>query len=262
MLTKGSAAVLAYLRSRIPEGDAGRYAPALQRLFASTAAASAAATAVEQQQQPVQAVDAPSQQQQQRAPPSQPWESARGAAPQGAGPEPPRASPPAPASFPSSSARQQFGRAQVDDGGAGAERRTLSRAGSSAPPWATEGDSGWRAGEASTAAAAPPPSVGGGVTGGGGGPVWGTAAQAAAPPPPSSSFSAAPAPASSGGAGGPAAAAKRAEHASILARIDELNGDVQRGGMSSTLLAAVRRQLVVLRSNEARLRGELGGALG
>ena len=53
-------------------------------------------------------------------------------------------------------------------------------------------------------------------------------------------------------------AAKEAELQATLARTEELSGDVQRGGMSSTLpvLTAVRRQLAVPRSSESCLRKE------
>lgn len=257
VLTKGSAGVLAYLRTRIPEGDAGRYAPALQRLFAGAGAAGGAAAEDPPGEAaaggrvpalPVPAASAVAEQQ-------RPWATAR------------EADRPAPAALAAPTADRGLARAAssgslqasgwsaagggADSGGQRApphSARLSARGYGSAPPWATEDSSGPRvhpaapaAAAAATEAAAPLPAhVAGGVAGGGGGPVW---SQAQAVPP--------------GPAPGPAAAAKHAELASVLARMEELNGDVQRGGMSSTLLAAVRRQLVVLRSNETRLRAEL-----
>lgn len=271
VLTKGSAAVLAYLRTRIPEGEATRYAQPLQSLFARAPASGApesppppsASSARGLRDAGVVGAGMPalplSARDADRAPPGPPPDTAREAelthraatAPLGMA----RAQSSGGLLAASASGRRQqmqpgeeeadhSSRTALGRGGRGssgaAAAAARSGSGGGGPPWATEDNS----------ASAPPARglsrAGSAVGGGGGGPVWEPTAPTAAP------AVAQPVHGATAPGGG-----KQAELAAVLARIEELNGDVQRGGMSSSLLAAVRRQLIVLRSNETRLRAEV-----
>jgi hypothetical protein len=301
VLTKGSAAVLAYLQSRIPEGDGLRHAAALERLFADVGARASAAVAAAADLDggsTLAAASGPLPPGQVAAPPLVAPLALGGSIAGSAGGGGGGSNPSSPVSSRHSVFTTKSAGEEMFPFVPGPGSLTPLVAVEPLPPaplLAGQIQAGW-------GVAAPlPPSAPAGMYAASGGPQPASARAYVAPPPiagaaaatghgygaaahayqpQTATYAATGAtpfpPLSTQGQGGssmpptlygpgPTAAAaataaadlRAMEHRAILARIESLNEDVQRGGMSSSTLAAAKRQLVMLRSTESKLRADM-----